>query len=77
MLNDYSCFIQITKPFALPPKMFGCFVYDNWPDRTKLNQMYLFRMLLNFQKGQSCYCPRLIKFVISVDIMFMQPILKE
>ena len=66
------------KPlFPIEPKIFGCtcFVRDSRPQVTKLDPKSLKCIFLGYsrvQKGYRCYCPSLGRYIVSVDVTFLE-----
>ena len=66
------------KPlFPIEPKVFGCtcFVRDVRPHVSKLDPKSLKCIFLGYscvQKGYRCYCPSLHRYLVSVDITFLE-----
>ncbi|KAL5838389.1 hypothetical protein ACOSQ3_015558 [Xanthoceras sorbifolium] len=63
--------------FPVDPRIFGstCFVRDVRPHVTKLDPKSLKCIFLGYsrlQKGYRCYCPSLNKYLVSVDVTFME-----
>ena len=63
--------------FPVDPRIFGsvCFVRDVRPHVTKLDPKALKCVFLGYsrlQKGYRCYCPPLNKYLVSIDVTFME-----
>lgn len=63
--------------FPVAPRVFGstCFVRDVRPHVTKLDPKSLKCIFLGYsrlQKGYRCYCPSLNKYLVSIDVTFME-----
>ena len=66
------------KPlFPIEPRVFGCtcFVQDVRPHVSKLDPMSLKCTFLGYSrvhKGYRCYCPSLRRYLVSVDVTFLE-----
>ena len=66
------------KPlFPIKPQVFGCtcFVWDVRPHVSKLDPKSLKCIFLGYsgvQKGYRCYCPSLRRYLVSVDVTFLE-----
>ncbi|XP_062103747.1 uncharacterized protein LOC133814853 [Humulus lupulus] len=63
--------------FPVNPRIFGstCFARDVCPNVTKLDPKSLKCVFLGYsrlQKGYRCYCPNLNKYLVSIDVTFME-----
>ena len=78
---DWVTSLQILFPhkslFPIKPRVFGCtcFVLDVRSHVSKLDPKslkYIFLGYSRVQKGYRCYCPNLRKFMVSVDVTFLE-----
>ena len=63
--------------FPIKPRIFGCtcFVRDVCPQVSKLDHNSLKCIILGYsrvQKGYQCHCPSLHRYLVSVDITFLE-----
>ena len=63
--------------FPIEPRVFGftCFVWDVRPHVSKLNPKSLKCIFLGYfgvQKGYKCYCPSLNRYLVSVNVTFLE-----
>ena len=75
--TPYHLFFPNKPLFPIEPRVFGCtcFVRDVCPHVSKLDPKSLkciFRGYSRIQKGYRCYCPSLRKYLVSVDVTFLE-----
>ena len=78
---DWATLFQTLFPhkslFPIESRVFWCtcFVRDVHPDVSKLNPKSLKCIFFSYsrvQKGHRCYCPSLHRYLVSVDITFLE-----
>ena len=73
----YHILFPNKRLFPIEPRLFGCtcFVRDVHPHVSKLNLKSLKCIFVSYsqvQKGYRCYCPNLQKYLVSVDVTFLE-----
>ncbi|XP_062104310.1 uncharacterized protein LOC133815489 [Humulus lupulus] len=75
--EPYTILFPQKSLYPIDPKIFGstCFVRDVCPHFTKLDPKSLKFIFLGYsrlQKGYRCYCPSLNKYLVSIDVTFLE-----
>ena len=75
----FQTLFQHKSLFPIKPRVFGCicFVRDVRQHASKLDPKSLKCIFLGYsrvQKGYRCYCPSLRRYMVSVDVTFLENI---
>ena len=75
--TSYHILFPNKHSFPIEPRVFGCtcFIRDVHPHVSKLDPKSLKCIFLGYsrvQKGYRCYCPSLPKYLVSVDVTFLE-----